>query len=118
MVVAMLPSLTLLLVCQLIGEIVVRLFGLPVPGPVLGMVLLFLLLLRRDAVSPDMEATSRGLLDNLSLLFVPAGVGVIQYLDRIAAEWLAITASVIGSTILTIAVSAAVMNRLIRKNRS
>ncbi|GLR97023.1 tetrahydromethanopterin S-methyltransferase subunit G [Bradyrhizobium liaoningense] len=45
---AMLASLGLILLCQLIGEAVVRGLGLPLPGPVLGLLLLLVLLLARD----------------------------------------------------------------------
>jgi len=44
----MLASLSLILLCQLIGEAVVRGLGLPLPGPVLGLLLLLILLLARD----------------------------------------------------------------------
>jgi putative effector of murein hydrolase LrgA (UPF0299 family) len=79
----MLPALTLLLVCQLLGEIVIRALGLPVPGPVLGMFFLFLFLLLRDGPSTELRTTAQALLQHLSLLFVPAGTGVVLYLRLI-----------------------------------
>ncbi len=108
----MLETLTILLVCQLIGEAIVRYLALPVPGPVVGMVLLFVLLMFRGKVSGDLAKTTGTLLDNLSLLFVPAGVGVILYADLIAAEWKAILAALIVSTLATIAVTALLMKKL------
>ena len=108
----MIESLTLLLVCQLIGEAVVRLAGLPVPGPVLGMVLLFVYLAARKTVPDELGKAAGGLLDHLSLLFVPAGVGVILHLDLVAAEWQAIGAALIVSTLVTIAVTALIMRKL------
>jgi len=136
----MLNALTLLLVCQLIGEAAVEAFALPVPGPVIGMALLFGGLCVRgwhrsrraktkpatDADNSDTEellpqhlaTVSRGLLEHLSLLFVPAGVGVVLHLQLISDEWLPITAALIGSTIITIAVTALVMRVLDRSPRS
>ncbi len=108
----MLETLTLLLVCQLIGEAIVRYLTLPVPGPVIGMVLLFAFLMVRGKVSDDLAKTTGTLLDNLSLLFVPAGVGVILYADLIAAEWKAILAALIVSTLATIAVTSLLMKKL------
>lgn len=108
----MIESLTLLLVCQLIGEAIVRLADLPVPGPVIGMVLLFAYLAVRKTVPEDLGKTAGGLLDHLSLLFVPAGVGVILHLDLVAAEWPAIGAALIVSTLATIAVTALLMRKL------
>jgi holin-like protein len=111
----MLEALAGLLVCQLIGEALVRLAGLPVPGPVLGMVLLFAFLAWRKSVPDDLAKTANGLLDHLSLLFVPAGVGVILHLDLVAAEWPAIGAALIVSTLVTIAVTALLMRKLAKK---
>jgi holin-like protein len=109
----MLAAITVLLVYQLAGEIAVVALGLPVPGPVVGMLLLFIHLTVRGAVSAGLTDTSHGLLRHLSLLFVPAGVGVMAHLDRLAEEWQPIVASLILSTLLTIAVTAIVMRALL-----
>jgi holin-like protein len=110
----MLAALTALLLCQLIGEATVRLLEIPVPGPVLGLVLLLALLALRRGVPETLEGTAGGLLRHLSLLFVPAGVGVLQHLDRIEAEWLAIAAALLVSSVATIVVTAVVMRAMIR----
>lgn len=109
----MLGAVTLLLFCQLAGEVLVRLIGLPVPGPVLGMIFLFLYLLVRHHVPEAVERVSNHLLDHLSLMFVPAGVGVIQYAARIEDAWMAIAASVIGGTVIAIAATAWILQRLL-----
>ena len=107
----MLASLSLILLCQLIGEVIVRGFGLPLPGPVLGLLLLLLMLLARDrftilAQGPlgddGVESASKGLLTHLSLLFVPAGVGVVQKLDLLAAHGVAIILVLALSVIVTL----------------
>ena len=110
----MLGFLTLLLCCQLIGELIVVASGLPLPGPVLGMVILFVGLLVRGGVPDDLQSLAGGLLRHLSLLFVPAGVGVLLHLSLIADEWLAISASLVLSTVLTVAATAGVMAGLQR----
>lgn len=108
----MIGAVTLLLFCQLAGEILVRLAHLPVPGPVLGMLFLFFYLLFRRHVPEPVERVSRSLLDHLSLLFVPAGVGVIRYAHQIETEWLALSVSLVGGTIIAIAATAWIMQRL------
>jgi len=110
----MLAAITALLLCQLLGEAVARLADLPVPGPVLGLVLLLAILAVRRGVPGTLESTAGGLLKHFSLLFVPAGVGVLQHLPRIEAEWLAIAAALLVSSISTIVVTAAVMRGMIR----
>lgn len=110
----MLGALTVLLVYQLIGEVLVQLLALPVPGPVVGMLLLFLSLVMRGAAPEWLRVTANGLLSHLSLLFVPAGVGVMLHFERLGAEWLPIVVSLVASTVLTIGVTALVMRVLQR----
>lgn len=111
---SLLVPLAVLLGCQLVGEALVRLAGLPVPGPVLGMILLFAALSIRGAVPADLARVANGLLAHLSLLFVPAGVGVILHLARIEAEWPAIIVALVVSTWLTLAVGAGTMRLVSR----
>lgn len=110
----MLESLTVLLLFQLVGEIVVQASGAPIPGPVVGMTLLFIGLLLRGSVPEILRATSQTLLKYLALLFVPAGVGVMLYIERIVDEWLAILVALLLSTWLGIAVTAWVMTAVMR----
>lgn len=111
----MLGALTLLLLFQLVGEVTARAFALPIPGPVIGMALLFLTLVLRGGPSDDLRSTSGTLLQHLSLLFVPAGTGIVLYGSRIADEWLSLGIALVGSTALAIAVTALVLNALIRR---
>lgn len=105
----MIESLTLLLVCQLAGEVLVGLFQLPVPGPVLGMVLLFAGLLARGGVPQAMQTTVGTLLSHFSLLFVPAGVGIMLHLGQLEDTWLVIGVALIASTLIAVAVTATAM---------
>ena len=111
----MLGALTLLLVFQLTGEVLAQLFALPIPGPVIGMALLFAALALRGGPSPELRDTAQNLLQHLSLLFVPAGVGVMLHFHRIGDEWLPLAASLVGSTMITIAVTALVLRALSRR---
>jgi holin-like protein len=112
---AVLPFLTLVLACQLAGEALARVTGLPVPGPILGLLLLFAGLTLRGRPAPQLEESADGLLSHLALLFVPAGVGVVQYLPLLASEWVAVSASVIGSAVVAMAVTGLVMRALSRE---
>lgn len=105
----MLFYLTLIFCCQLVGELFIAATGLPVPGPVVGMALLFIGLLLRGAVPDGLGSVADTLISNLSLLFVPAGVGVMLHIGLIGAELLPISLALVVSTLLTIAVTAAVM---------
>lgn len=104
-----LNGITLLLVYQLAGEIIVRLLGVSVPGPVLGMVMLFATMMIRGSAPESIENASTGLLSHLSLLFVPAGVGMMTHFGRIAEEWLPITLALLLSTVVTMIATAFIM---------
>jgi putative effector of murein hydrolase LrgA (UPF0299 family) len=108
----MLEAVAVLLLCQLAGELIVVFMGWPVPGPVVGMALLFTGLMWRGGVPDSLAATANGLLGQLSLLFVPAGVGVMTHLTLLGNQWLPLTASLVASTLLTIAVTGLLMQRL------
>jgi holin-like protein len=123
----MIASLSLILLCQLIGEVIVHGLGVPVPGPVIGLMLLLLLLLARDRFAllargplqgEGIENVSRGLLANLSLLFVPAGVGVVQKLDLLADRGVAILLVLAVSVVVTLLATVTafvVISRLMRR---
>jgi holin-like protein len=111
----MILSLTLLLLCQLIGEVIARGLGLPLPGPVIGMALLLVIMSVRDRrpgglpkplTDGTLELTGKGLLANLSLLFIPAGVGIVGRLDVLAAQGLALAATLVVSTAAALVATA------------
>lgn len=108
----MLNFLTLILICQLAGELIAKALGLPVPGPVIGMVILFVFMSLRGGIPEGLATTADALLKHLSLLFVPAGVGVMLHFRLLGKDWLAVGAALIASTVLTIAVTALMMNWL------
>ena len=111
----MLGFFIILLCCQLAGEVLVMAGGLPLPGPVLGMALLFAGLLLRGGIPDGLDRMADGLLSHLSLLFVPAGVGVMLHAELIGSELLPIAGSVIISTMLTIVLTAWIMQWLGRR---
>jgi holin-like protein len=109
-----LVGITVLLSYQLIGEVLVLALGLPVPGPVMGMLLLLFTLLARKRAGQALDTAAGSLLSHLSLLFVPAGVGAMLHFQRIGSEWLPIGAGLLTSTLLTLVVTALAMKALRR----
>lgn len=118
----MLRAIAVLLVCQLAGETIARTLAVPVPGPVIGLLVLLgaLAAAGRDRVTPEsVDRTELGkvaaaLLGSIGILFVPAGVGVIQQLDRLAGHGPALLASLVGSTVLALLVTVAVFRAITR----
>ena len=126
----MIASLSLILLCQLAGEVFVRGLALPMLGPVIGLMLLLVLLVARDRFAvlargplqgDGVESASRGLLANLSLLFVPAGVGVVQKLDLVAEHGIAFLGVLAVSVLVTLLVTVATFllaSRLMARGRN
>ena len=104
----MIPALCILLSLQLIGEVVTRGLGLPLPGPVLGLLLLVLGCVLRPSLAQMLRPVTSTILGNLSLFFVPAGVGVVAHLGEFRENGLAIALAVMVSTALAIAAGALV----------
>ncbi len=103
----MITGLIVLLVCQLIGDFTVHALDVPIPGPVVGMVLLFVVLqVRRPGRDSGVVRAADGLLRHLQLLFIPAGVGIIQYLPVLAGAWLPVIAGLVISWLAVLLVTA------------
>lgn len=119
----MIEALAALLFCQLSGEVLARQFGLPVPGPVIGLALLFLALRLRSWARPDapaIDGTSLGavsafLLAHLSLLFVPAGTGIVRHAGTLVAHGPGLVVALVVSTVLTLTVTALVFMAVARR---
>ncbi len=112
----MIRGFVVLLLCQLAGEVVSHALGLPVPGPVLGLALLVAGLSAWDRIRPfgdtSLQASpvgqvADGLLSALALLFVPAGVGVVQYLGLIGSYGVALGLALVVSTFVTLLATVA-----------
>jgi holin-like protein len=115
----MIAAFTWLLLYQLTGEILAHVLDLPVPGPVIGLALLFLTLVIRGhkerPIPKALQEMANTLLQHLSLLFVPAGTGVMLYLQLIVDEWLPISVALIVSTLGAMAVTALTLRSLTRQ---
>jgi holin-like protein len=107
-----LKGLALLLVLQAAGEALAHALSIPIPGPVLGMVLL-LIALQFEALRIPVQTTADFLLAHLSLLFVPVGVGVITHLDLISRYGIRLVVVIVLSTWIGLAVTAMVLRGLL-----
>jgi len=100
---------------QLLGELLVRTAGLPLPGPLAGLLLLFGGLVWLGRVPRGLRDTTGYLLPHLMLLFIPPVAGVMMYFDRIGREWLPFLGACVGGALLTIAVTALVFQWALRR---
>lgn len=112
---SVLKSFLVLLVFQLLGETLSKAAHIPIPGPVLGMVLLAAwYVLQRREPEHSMQQTANGLLGWLGLLFVPAGAGIVVNIALLRAAWFPVTVALFGSTLITLVLTAWIMSRLKR----
>jgi holin-like protein len=105
----MIRGLIILLAFQGTGEVVSRLFSLPIPGPVIGLVLLLIFLVVRGRTDEPISVVSSALTRHLGLLFVPAAVGVVMFWPQLRLHLWAVVLALAVSVMATIAVSAAVL---------
>lgn len=105
----MIAGLVEILVFQGLGEIVARFVVPLIPGPVIGLILLLVWLQVRRDVSASLELVASTLTQHLGLLFVPAAVGVVMFWPYLRSNAVAVVAALVGSVVLTIAVSAIVL---------
>lgn len=105
---------TLLLLYQVAGEVIARLFALDLPGPVLGLMLLWPSL-QVQWIREQVGAVAGFLLSNLSLLFIPVGVGVILHLDLLSTIWWQIALALLVSTILGLIATVLLLRWLVRE---
>jgi holin-like protein len=102
---SMLAHLLILMGFQLAGEVIVTTLGLVFPGPLCGLLLLLGWLHLRGGPSEGLARVGSGLVDNLGLLFVPAGTAIIGFGALLLSDGLAICAALLLSTCLAIGVS-------------
>jgi holin-like protein len=110
----MLEGLTILIFLQFLGEIIAGVTQMPIPGPVIGLAMLAAFALVRGKMPESIVIAGDGILRHLSLLFVPAGVGLIAFGDRIIAEGTRLMVVLIVSTAITMAVTALTFRALAR----
>jgi holin-like protein len=110
----MIATLAIILGFQLAGEVASQALSLPLPGPVVGLLLLVATCILRPAVADRIRPTTLGLLQHLSLFFVPAGVGIVAHWGLLKTYGIGLAVAVAGSTILAIAAGAVVFERMAR----
>jgi holin-like protein len=110
----MLPQIAQLMFFQFAGEAIVKLTGVAFPGPLCGMLLLLAFLLATGGPSAELKGVGQKLIDNLGLLFVPAGTAVIAYGALFAKEGLAVLVALFVSTTVAIHIAGLVAQRAAR----
>ena len=119
----MLRSIFVIFFFQLLGEFIKKFFEMRIPGPVIGLILLLVTLIflkkfKKTAIvnlKTDVVNTSNYILSYLSLLFVPIGVGVVMHLSYLENNLFRVLIIVFISTLLTIAGTAFLMEKINRK---
>lgn len=113
----LLRGLTWLVAFQLLGTVFNVLFLPMLPGPIIGMVLLFAGLLARGRASESLQLAASSLLRYLPLLLVPPAVGVMAYTEAILDDFWAIVGVLVISLLVSLVFTGWLMQTLIRRKQ-
>lgn len=111
-------AVAVLFVMQLLGDALVRLLGVPLPGPLAGLLLLFAALLLYGKTPKSLRDTTSQMLQHLMLLFIPAVAGIMMHFDRIATEWLPFMLACVVGAALTLVVTAITFRFMLRRAKA
>jgi holin-like protein len=116
----MLKSLFIIFFYQLLGEAIQKIFEINIPGPVIGLILLLLSfiifskkLTHSKKIIKEISVTSNQIINYLSLLFVPIGVGVVMHINYLGDNLFKIFSIIIIATLATLVFTAFVMEKII-----
>lgn len=112
----MLYGITVIFAALFLGEALSVLLRLPLPGAVLGMLLLTVFAVLRGGFDRRVAHVANHLLRYLALLFIPAGVGLMTLGDKIGQQGMALLLTMVFSTMVTMGVTAAVLQFLLRRH--
>lgn len=110
-------GLGIILLMMVLGELLSTGLTLPLPGNLVGLILLFLSLVAGIVKLEQVEATAKFLLDNLMLFFIPINLALFYSWRDFAHDWVALLASVVLSTLLIMAVTAKVVEWMERRRQ-
>ena len=116
----MLRSLFIIFFYQLLGEAIQKFFEINIPGPVIGLILLLLTFIffskkftQSKKIIKEISAISHQIINYLSLLFVPIGVGVVMHINYLGDNLFTIFSIIIIGTLVTLVFTAIVMEKTI-----
>ena len=116
----MIKSLFIIFFFQLLGEAIQKIFEINIPGPVIGLILLLLSfiffskkLTQSKKIIKEISVISNQIINYLSLLFVPIGVGVVMHIDYLGDNLFKIFSIIIIGTLVTLVFTAFVMEKII-----
>jgi len=113
----LLGKLGIVFIVCLAGEAISKILPLPFPGSIISMMLLLILLLAGIVKIEHVDEPTQFFLSNLLFFFIPAGVGMIRYLDVIRDNLLVILIINIGVTVLTFIATAYTIKLVLRLQR-
>lgn len=100
-----------LLAFQFLGELLIRILSIGIPGPVMGMLLMLMYLFARRDEAEKLAPACHRLLNHLALFFIPAAAGLMTQIETLTKDWLAIAIALVISSLASIIVTAGVLHR-------
>lgn len=113
-----LKQFAILLACLFIGSIIKSLVPLPIPETIYGMVILFLIFIFKLLKPDDIRITANAILDNMAILFVPAGVGIIEHIDLLKENIVAIFIITFLTAIIAMIITMILVKKLNKRENN
>ena len=112
-----LKQFSIILLISFLGEILHMLIPLPVPASVYGLVLMLGALITGILKLGQVRETAAFLIEIMPVMFIPAGVGLMESWSSLQPVWLPVILITIVTTILVMAVTGKVTQAMIRKEK-
>lgn len=100
-----------------ISEIIAKLLPINIPPSIIGIVIMFTLLELKVLKTEDVEMTGDYLIKIMPILFVPAGVGLIKYLDVLKIVAVPMVFVITLSTAIVMTAVGVVTQKLVEKKK-
>lgn len=100
------------------GSVAISAFSLPVPAPLIGMFLVFSGLVVMRKVPEGLDRVAQFLLRHLSVMFVPATLAVLLYVDKLKTHGLLLIASLVVTTAISLVITTLIARRALKDTQS
>src|SRR3546814_10008263 len=111
-------AITILFMMQAAGEVLARLTGLPLPGPLIGMLLMLAALMAYGRVPAALRDACHHMLKHLMLLFIPAVAGIMVYFGTLEREWIPFLLACVAGVALTLAVTELTFSWMLKRAKA
>ncbi|MCG6875174.1 MAG: CidA/LrgA family protein [Betaproteobacteria bacterium] len=109
----MIKTVVIAVALAILGDAIVEMLDIPVPGAAIGMMLLATIFAARGGVDAGAASLFDAAAPHFPLFFIPAAVGVVASAELLSHAWLYVAVAIVASTAATIAITGMLAQRLL-----